>query len=353
MLLVVLLFFLGLFLLIKGADIFVKSAASIAKKMGVSELIIGLTLVAVGTSIPELASALTSSLEGQNDLLTGNIVGSNISNIGLIMGLAAVASRVKVSPQVVSRDGYVLLFASIMFYVSMLNRQITSREGVLFLVLYACYLLFLFKGNSRADGTYRFREFLRYFFGFKYLMTIKDGLGNGLLKVVNGTKSVSELKVRRLFQEALLKDLLLIVIGVAAVILGAKYFIEGAVYLAEAFSLPKTLVGVLLAVGTTMPELGVSYIAARKGYGDIAVGNIIGSNITNILLILGVCSTISPIIISSLVAEYTAPYLLFITIIFLIFLMTRKEIRRKEGVVLFSLYLVFILFLVIRSLHLL
>lgn len=349
---IILLFIVGLVLLIKGADLFVKSAASIAEKLGVSEMIIGLTLVAVGTSVPEIASAVTSSLHGQNDLITGNIVGSNIANIGLILGVAALTSGVKIGVQTVSRDGYILMFSTALFYVSVLNRRISFFTGALFLLLYLGYILFLFEANIRKDGEYHFREFVRYFFGFQYLITLKKGFDHGLGRVVNGARNISEMQIKRLFEEALLKDMLLVVIGLAAVVLGAKYFIEGAVYISEAFNLPKTFVGVLLSLGTTMPELGVSLMAARKGYGDIAIGNIIGSNITNILLIIGLCAVIYPINIAPLVVNYTVPYLLFMTMVSFFLLMTRREITRNGGVVLLFLYCLFMLLLAMQSLHL-
>ena len=162
-------FVIGLVLLVKGSDFFVKSAATIAKKLGVSEFVIGLTLVAVGTSIPELVSSVAASMKHQSGIVMGNFVGSNIANIGLIIGLAAAIAIIKTNEEMLKRDGYIMLFAALSFYFFILDKNISIIETIIFLLLYFVYIMFLFEEKPKFKGKYHFREFIRYFFEFKYI----------------------------------------------------------------------------------------------------------------------------------------------------------------------------------------
>lgn len=353
MLSVLFLFFLGLVFLVKGSDIFVNSAASIAKKLGVSELIIGLTLVSVGTSVPEYASAIISSFQGRGDLVMGNIVGANINNIALIIGVTAIFTRIKITPEIILRDGYIMLFTGALFYVSILNGRLSFVEGFMFLLLYLGYLVFLFEANQRADGRrYNFREFIPYFFKFQYIITLHRNIGhNGLIELAKKRPrlTLEELKLNRLFEEALLKDFLLLSISGFGIFIGANYFVGGAVYFAHLLGLPLVFMGMLLAFGTTMPELSVSFTAARKGYGDISVGNILGSCVTNILLIVGTSVIISPINVTELTINYSAPFMLAIMAASVFFMTTKNELDRREAGILLIIYLLYLVIFSVKS----
>src|SRR3989338_3497352 len=159
----VLLFALGLILLVKGSDFFVKAAASIAKKLGVSGFVIGLTLVAVGTSIPEFAASIAASVKHESGLIMGNIVGSNIANIGLILGIVASFSVLKARKEMLERDGYIMIFAALLFLFFIIDQSVSRLEAIIFLLFYLAYVFFLFGIRAKGGGKYYFGEFINYF----------------------------------------------------------------------------------------------------------------------------------------------------------------------------------------------
>src|SRR3989339_640974 len=251
------LFFIGLILLVKGSIYTVKYSSSLAKKFGVSEFVIGLTLVAIGTSLPELVSSIVASFKDASSIILGNIIGANIANITLVIGLAAITSKLVVKTEFVKRDAHMLL---------------------------ACLFLFIFHSKKKLNG---FNEFIPYFFKLEYLLTIKSFFIRNL--------SNKKKKRKNQFYRGIIGDIVIIIISLFAVIYGANLMIERAIYFAELYSFPKFLIGILISLGTTAPEMTVSISAARKGFGDIAIGNAIGSVIVNTLFILGFASLISPI----------------------------------------------------------
>jgi len=339
----VILFALGLILLVMGSDFFVKSAASLSRKLGVSEFIIGLTLVALGTSIPELSSAIFASFKKESGLIIGNIVGANIANIGLIMGIAAAIFIIKTKKEMLKRDGYIMLFVSALLYLFILDGVISRIEALLLLLLYLTYILFLYEVQQRLKGKYQFKEFIDYFFKFKYILTLKSGLISGVRIKDKNLKLTDFKEIMKLFIEGIIKDSLILIISGFAIIFGAKYFVNGAIFFANLFNVPQTVIGVsLVSLGTTLPELSVTFIAAKKGYGDIAIGNVIGSNITNILLVLGIAALIHPIPIINFTLYYAAPFMMLISILLLFFLRRYRNTTRIEGAILLILYLIFL-----------
>jgi cation:H+ antiporter len=337
---------IGLVLLVKGSDFFVKAAAAIATKLGVSEFVIGLTLVAVGTSIPELASSVAASMQQQSDIVMGNIVGSNIANIGLILGVAATIAVIKTREEMLKRDGYLMLFAALVLYLFIFNGTISRVEAVIFLLLYVAYILFLLKEKPQFKGEYGFKEFLTYFFKFEYVKTVLNAVSNHNRR--KNDKSASEVTEPKEIKTGFVNDIVVLILGGAAVIVGAKYLIAEAVFFAEYFQISKMLIGItIVAVGTSLPELSVSVSAARQGYGDIAVANVIGSNIANIFLILGVSAVIFPLAITSVTLVVIAPFMIVMTVLLLVFVKTHWELSRLEGVALLVLYILFMAFLVV------
>nr|WP_209681739.1 calcium/sodium antiporter [Methanohalophilus levihalophilus] len=331
----------GLILLVKGSDYFVKSASSIAKSLGVSEFVIGLTLVAVGTSIPELASCVAASLAQSSGIVIGNIVGSNIANIALIVGCAAILSVVKTDTEMLKRDGYIMMFAAILFLVLAFDLQLSKIEAVILILFYVAYVLFLFEDKSKYEGKFYFKEYIDYFFRFKYVKSINQRVKNGINNRSSGKKQSNEIAAN-----GISRDVLILVFSGIAVIIGARYFIEEAIFFAELFQVPDTFIGItLVAVGTSLPELMVTISAARKGYGNIAIGNVIGSNITNIFLILGISALIFPLEITRISLSLTIPFMIFITAVLLWFINTHWEIRKIEGIALIFLYVIFLILL--------
>lgn len=329
---------IGLILLLKGSDFFVLSAASIAKKLGISEFVIGLTLVAVGTSIPELVSSLTASVKHESDIVIGNIVGSNIANIGLIIGLAAAIMVIRTREEMLKRDGYIMLFAACLFYIFIINESLSQMEAVLFLISYAGYISFLFMDKPKYKGRYGFKEFITTFFHFELIKA----------QINKQKRPQTDQRAKRSisFDTIFLKDVLVLLISVGATILGANYLVNEAVFFADLLHIPKMVVGLtLVAVGTSLPELSVSVSAARNGFGDIAVANIIGSNIANIFLILGLSAMFYPLSVEKSTFFYFGPFMIFLTVLLLIFIRSNWELRRREGIAFLILYLIFIIFI--------
>jgi cation:H+ antiporter len=338
----IVLFVLGLVLLVKGADFFVKSAAAIAQKLGVSGFVIGLTLVALGTSIPELASSVFAALKEESGIVIGNVVGSNIANIGLIVGLGALIATLKTREEMLKRDGYIMLFAALLFYVFIVNGRVTRGEALIFLLLYVAYILFLFESTPKSRDECVFNDFIRYFVEFRYLVTIK----NSIVPAPSNEKGITTKpgeKITELSETGLIKDSFVLIVSGCAVVLGANYLVNEAIFFAEFFDIPKTVIGIsLVAVGTSLPEVGVTLSAARQGYGSIAVGNVIGSNIANVFLVIGVSALIFPLAVIKSTIYYNAPFMIFMSILLLIFIRTNWEIRRIEGIAFLLLYTLFV-----------
>lgn len=315
-------------LLLKGADTFVKAAASIAKKLGVSEFMIGLTLVAVGTSLPELASTIAATYQGATGVIIGNVIGSNSANIGLIIGISVLLLAVKTKKSMLKRDGYLMLASSVLFFLAILDGVLTQLEGAVFLVLYAAYLLFLVETKDEREGSYHFRQFIPYFFRFRYLRTLHQSL-----------RSYSRGKG---FREPVGKDLLFLGGGGIAVALGSHYLIAEAVFFATLLGVTQTLVGLtIIAIGTSLPELVVSLAAIHRRYGSLAIGNILGSNIANVFLIAGVGGLLVPLAASATTIWISTPFMLLLSVLILLFIRSHWSVRREEGALLIALYLMF------------
>jgi cation:H+ antiporter len=329
----------GLVLLVKGADYFVEASARLAKKLGVSDFVIGLTVVAIGTSLPELASSVVAALEAYPSIVTGNIVGSNIANIGLIIGIAAVIKTLRTKKSAYVRDSYFLILSAIMFLYFALDGGVTRLEGIILLGIYATYILFLYKTRTK-NSHYKFRDYLSFLFNFEYLTTIKSAV---IRKAIKKEEDRKDKKTLELFKESLIADIFIILVSGAAIVFGAKYFIEQAVLLADIFDLPRNLIGLtVVALGTSLPELIVSIKAARKGLGGLVIGNVIGSNIANVFLVFGLASVIIPIPLSEISILYTIPIMAFITLLFVYLIKSRHKITKWSGILLLLIYIAFI-----------
>ncbi|AKB29215.1 Sodium/calcium exchanger protein [Methanosarcina siciliae C2J] len=337
---------LGLVFLVKGSDYFVKSASTIAKKLGVSEFVIGLTLVAIGTSIPELASSIAASIQQASGIVIGNIVGSNIANIGLIVGVAAFLSPIKTEIDMLKRDGYIMLFSALLFFVFAFNRELSIIEAGLFVLLYIAYVFFLFEEAEKYEGKLHFKEFITYFFKFKYISSAVQKLNGNLNRNSKSDRNSESGNVNERPEGGFAKDIFTLVLSCAAIVIGAKYFVQESIFFAELLGVPDTIIGTtLVAVGTSLPELVVTVSAARQGYGSIALGNVIGSNITNIFLILGLSGVLYPISVAEISLSFTIPVMIVISLILLAFISTGWEIKRWEGVALMVFYAAFLVVL--------
>lgn len=322
MLLEILFFIIGLALLIKGADWLVEHSAHLARTMGISPLIIGLTVVAFGTSLPELVVSTFAAVKGAADLSIGNIVGSNIANIGLILGISAL---IRVLPIQLSTLIYEMPFLLISAFLLML----LSNDHNLFLK--ESFTL------SRIDGL-----ILLAMFGLFLLYVIRNAREQRQEKAVKKefAKEYGE-------KHKLWKDILLIGLGLTTLIIGGKIAVDNAVKIALGLGISEAFIGLtIVAVGTSLPELMTSLVAAYKKQADIAVGNIVGSNIFNILLVLGVSSIIAPLTVNPTLLFVDMVVMVLFSIALLAFVTTGRRISRTEGVVLLLGYVAYIGYLV-------
>lgn len=245
---------LGFVLLVKGADWFVDGAAGIANKFKIPQLIIGLTIVAMGTSAPEAAVSISAALKGSAEITIGNIVGSNILNILIILGLTAVITPVAVAKSTIRVDIPFMLAISILLLIQGLDGSVTLLDGIVLLVVFAGYLTYL---------------------------------------VINARKNPEQLEEEQIKNQSIWMCLLWTAIGLVAIILGSNFSVDAASNIARILGLSERFIGLtIVALGTSLPELVTSVMAARKGNADIAIGNIVGSNIFNILFVVGLSSVI-------------------------------------------------------------
>lgn len=296
---------LSLVLLFAGAEALVRGSASLAVKAGLSRLAVGLTIVAFGTSAPELVVSVKAALSQQGDISLGNVVGSNSFNIGIILGIAAIVCPIPVHRQVLKVDGPIALGVAVLLPLLMWNDFLSRTEGLVLLsgiVVYTWMNLVLSRRELRSG---------------------EQDLEAADLPAVSQRWSV---------------DITYIVGGLAILVFGSRLLVENAVSLASELGVSEAVIGLtIVAAGTSMPELATSVVAAFRGQSDIAVGNVIGSNVFNILGILGVASVASPLTATG-IADMDYIAMIAFTVLLLPLLYTGRTLHRIEGVVLLALY---------------
>ncbi|NJM96318.1 MAG: calcium/sodium antiporter [Phormidesmis sp. RL_2_1] len=311
----------GLFLLVAGAEILIKGASKLAATVGVSPLVIGLTVVAFGTSAPELAVSLNASLNGQADISLGNVVGSNICNVLLILGTSAVIAPLVVAQQLVRLDVPIMIGVSALVVFFGLDGRIDRSDGiVLFLGGLAYTIFLLYQSRQEKDQAVQ-AEYAK--FGERSTSLKETGL-NGVLFIV----------------------------GVITLVSGSHLLVTGAVAIAEFLGASPLIIGLtVIAFGTSLPELATSVMASIRGERDIAVGNVIGSNIFNILVVLGLSSSVSTagINISTSAMTFDIPIMLAVAVMCFPIFFTDNEVSRREGVLLLAYYLLYIGYLVAHA----
>ncbi|WP_298771368.1 calcium/sodium antiporter [uncultured Shewanella sp.] len=300
----------GFLILTLGAEALVRGASAIALRLGVAPLIIGLTIVAFGTSAPELAVSLKAALAGNSGLALGNVIGSNIANIGLILAITALIKPIRVESQMVKRDIPLMIMASMLFWWLLHDGELSLWDGTLLASLLSIYL------------------------GYSYISSRKE----------NALCDNNELINQR--PQHVLLSLFFVCIGIAMLVGGGILFVDGAITLAKQFGISEIVIGLtIVAIGTSMPELVTSVVAARRGHSDIAIGNVVGSNIFNILGILGVTAIIHPISAEGM-KTIDFSVMLMLAVMTLPFAWTGYRIGRREGILLLIGYLCYVSYLV-------
>jgi len=293
---------IGVALVLKGADLLTEGASALARRMNVPEIIIGLTIVAAGTSAPELFVSLMSAIKGTPDLAVGNVVGSNTMNAMLIVGCAAMVAPMTISRSTVKKDIPFSVGASVLLMLLAIGNYLGRLDGVILLMGFAAFMTYT-------------------------LMQAKKGKA----------EPVAEVKHRNPWL-----SVLWLVLGLAMLVGGSNLFVDSASSVAYALGISEGVVGLtVVAGGTSLPELATSVVAARKGQSAIAIGNVIGSNVFNILLILGLTATISPLQIEGITTIDMAVMLLSVSLVWL-FSFTRYKVERWEGALLVGGYAVYL-----------
>lgn len=305
----------GLVLLIVGADVLVRGASTLATAAGISPLVVGLTVVAFGTSAPELAVSVKAALIHQGDVAMGNAVGSNIMNVLLILGLSAVTAPLLVSRQLVTFDVPVMIIAAVAVFAFAWDGEISRMEGIILVLGVIAYTTVLILRSRREHRLATDAPVAR-----------ATGAGKMAL------------------------NLMLMIIGISMLVVGAAWLVRGAIALARMLQVDELVVSLtVIAVGTSLPEIATSLLATWRGERDIAVGNVVGSNIFNLLSIVGIASVVQPLAISNKLLRFDLPVMLGVCVICWPVFLIGRRILRVEGVIFLAAYLVYTAYLVIDA----
>ena len=300
----------GFVFLIKGSDFFVDGASSIASLLKIPTIIVGLTIVAFGTSAPEAAVSITSAITGNNAMAVSNVIGSNLFNILMVIGISALLGELIMEKSVLNKDlpflvGITILFAAFII----IGWNVSQIEGIILLIILIAYVAYLIKSAKKSDNA----------------------------NVVEKPKFT------------LPQSIIFIIIGLAGIVLGGDLVVNSASDIAIALGMSETLVGLtIVAIGTSLPELVTSLTALKKGENQLVIGNVIGSNIFNILFVLGASSAITAISLdSSMLIDVT--FMVFVTVLCFIFGKTQDKFDRKEGAILVALFIGYMIFAILRN----
>ncbi|WP_252939388.1 calcium/sodium antiporter [Roseivirga pacifica] len=304
----VVLLVLGLVALILGGDVLVRGASRLALRFNISPMIVGLTIVAFSTSAPELLVSLKAAFKEAPDFSMGNVVGSNISNISLVLGAACLFGFIPINKTTAARDWVVTLLSSVLLFIFASDNELSSVEGAVLFTCLIIYLVMLIRVTKKEHVQLEFS-----------VDKSKDG------------------------QMEMAKDAGYLGLGGALLYFGSDWFVDGAEELAESFGVSQRIIGLtVLAVGTSLPELVTSIIAAKKGETDLAIGNLLGSNIFNVLSILGITALVHPLSVNEDILNSDMWWMIGITIGLLPLMLIRKRLGTPSGIILLSVYVLYI-----------
>lgn len=315
MLMAFLLLTVGIVVLVVAGDIMVRGAAALARHWGVPALIVGLTIVAFGTSAPELVVGVQAALIGQGDLAMGNVVGSNIANVLLALGLPALILAIPTNMAGVARNSFIALFATVLFIsLSLFTDALRLWQGaVLFsgIIAYLIYMFMLAKAGA------------------------EDPILEEMTEIEEGEHGLPT---------NVLKSSIYLILGIAGLIGGGSLIVNNAVVIAEGFGVSETIVGLtIIAVGTSLPEIATVVIATYRGHPEVAIGGVLGSNVFNIFAVMGASALAGPIFIDGSLKVFDVWVMLATSIVLLAFVLTRQPIGRKTGIIFTAGYVLYIL----------
>jgi cation:H+ antiporter len=315
-------FVLGLVILVLGAELLVRGASKLALSFGISPLVVGLTVVAFGTSSPELAVSVGSALSGQADIALGNVVGSNIFNVMFILGVSALIGALVVAQQLIRLDVPLMIGVSVLLLQLGLDGRVGRLDGLLLFAGIVAYTVFAIRQSRKESGPVQ-AEYDHEF-------------GQG----------------RRMGAREVLRNVALVIAGLALLVLGARWLVDGAVSIARTLGLSELIIGLtIIAAGTSLPEVATSIIASIRGERDIAVGNVVGSNIFNILAVLGLTALVAPdgVAVQQAALRFDIPFMIAVAVACLPIFFTGYRIARWEGALFLAYYIAYTLYLILDA----
>lgn len=318
----ILLFVVGLVILILGADLLVRGASRLAAAFGVSPLAIGLTIVAIGTASPEIAVSIQAAVNGQGDLTLGNVLGSNIFNILFILGVTAIVAPIVIAKQLIRKDAPIMLGVSLLTFALAFDGNLGRLDGIFLLIGLIAYIIFALRQSRRESKAVQ-NEYAQEFG----------------LKQPGSTRNTTI-------------NVLIILIGLGMLVLGSNLLVDSAVAIAKVLGVSELIIGLtIVAAGTSLPEVATSVIAALKKQSDIAVGNAVGSNIFNLLGVLGVGALAAPdgVSVARHVLQLDLPVMVFVALVTLPVFYIDNRISRLEGGLLLSYYIVYVCYIILRT----
>ncbi len=320
----------GFVLLVIGGEMLVRGAVAVAEKLGMSPLLIGLTLVGLGTSAPELVTSVQAALAGSPGIAIGNIVGSSISNILLILGLSALITPMAVQSKALRRDGVAVVVSALLFAIISYFGNLDRITGSIFVILLAAYLIYAYRQEKSPKAASD---------GHTAALAKAEAFGE-LHDSVIGHRAAAE---TRAGETGILHSLLRALVGLAVVVLGGKLLVDGAIGIARSYGMTETVIGLtIVAFGTSMPEFVTSVVAAIRKHADVAFGNIMGSNIYNILGIGGATGLIQPTSVPSEIVRFDNLVMVAASIAMFAFAWRGYQINRIEGAILLMGYVAYI-----------
>ena len=311
---------IGLVVLIVAGDIMVRGAAALARHWGVPALIVGLTIVAFGTSAPEMVVGVQAALLGQGDLAAGNIVGTNIANVLLALGLPAMILAIPTNMSGVGRNSVIALFAAILFVsLSFIHSPLLKWQGAVLFGGIIAYLYYMFRLAKAGADDPILEEMTEIDEG-------EDGLPTNIMK-----------------------SILYVILGIIGLVVGGNLIVENAVFIAAAFGVSETMIGLtIVAVGTSLPEIATVVVATYRGHPEVAIGNVLGSNVFNVFAVMGASALAGPILIDSMLMSFDFWVMLVSSFVLLVYVLRRQPIGRKTGAIFTIAYVAYLLAVILR-----